>query len=99
MGAVAVKNAVYVLPASDQSLEDFQWLAEEIRQDGGVAIIAEARFLGGLTDADLAAQFAAQSGEAYGELVARLRLHLKLDRAAARKRGMITPGPRAGGED
>ena len=73
LGAVAVKNAVYVLPASDQSLEDFQWLAEEIRQDGGVAIIAEARFLGGLTDADLAAQFAAQSGEAYGELVTAAR--------------------------
>ena len=27
LGAIAVKNAVYALPASEQTQEDFEWLA------------------------------------------------------------------------
>ena len=30
LGAVAVKNSVYVLPRSDQAFEDFQWVRREI---------------------------------------------------------------------
>lgn len=30
LGAVAVKNSVYVLPRSEQALEDFQWVRQEI---------------------------------------------------------------------
>ena len=30
LGAVAVKNAVYALPAGEQAQEDFEWLAKEI---------------------------------------------------------------------
>ena len=30
LGAVAVKNAVYALPASEQAQEDFEWLLREI---------------------------------------------------------------------
>ena len=30
IGAIAVKNAVYVLPNTSASLEDFQWLRQEI---------------------------------------------------------------------
>ena len=30
LGAVAIKNSVYVLPRSDQSQEDFQWVVREI---------------------------------------------------------------------
>ena len=30
VGAVAIKNSVYVLPKSDQTLEDFQWIVREI---------------------------------------------------------------------
>ena len=32
LGAISVKNSVYVLPAGDQALEDFQWLLREIEQ-------------------------------------------------------------------
>ena len=30
IGAVAVKNAVYVLPNNEQSREDFEWLRAEV---------------------------------------------------------------------
>jgi hypothetical protein len=35
VGAIAVKNSVYVLPDGDQSVEDFQWIRREIVDGGG----------------------------------------------------------------
>ena len=57
LGAVAVKNSVYVLPRGDQALEDFQWVRREILAGGGEASVCEARFVDGLTDAELEALF------------------------------------------
>jgi hypothetical protein len=57
LGAIPVKNSVYVLPATDQSLEDFQWMAQEIRAGGGDATLCEARLVEGLSDAKLIAMF------------------------------------------
>ena len=57
LGAVAVKNAVYALPYTDEHLEDFAWLANEIVGEGGEATICAASLLYGLSDEDLAAQF------------------------------------------
>ena len=53
LGAALVKNTVYVLPNSDEALEDFQWLREEIVAEGGTAIIAEASFVEGISDEEL----------------------------------------------
>lgn len=50
LGAVAIKNSVYVLPKSDQTQEDFQWVAREITEGGGEATLCEARFVDGLSD-------------------------------------------------
>ena len=58
IGAVALKNSVYVLPASDAALEDFAWLAREIVADGGEATVCEAAFVSGISDAELTALFA-----------------------------------------
>jgi hypothetical protein len=60
LGAVALKNSVYVLPASDAALEDFQWLRREILADGGEAMICEAGFVAGMTEGELMALFAAR---------------------------------------
>lgn len=57
LGAVALKNSVYVLPESDESLEDFQWLANEIAADGGDATICAASLLSGVSDDELESQF------------------------------------------
>lgn len=48
IGAVAVKNSVYVLPRVDEALEDFQWLRREITADGGDAMLLDADFLEGV---------------------------------------------------
>src|SRR5919109_1346701 len=55
IGAVAIKNAAWVLPPSDAAMEDFHWLIREIEADGGEALLCEARFLAGLTAGESAA--------------------------------------------
>ena len=57
LGAVAVKNTVYVLPASDQNQEDFEWLLKEILEAGGEALVCDARLIDGLSDGDVRALF------------------------------------------
>jgi len=61
VGAVAVKNAVYVLPTSDTALEHFQWMRTEIVAGGGEATILSAKLIDGLTDDDAIAMFRAAS--------------------------------------
>ncbi|MDF2766575.1 MAG: hypothetical protein K0S81_3570, partial [Rhodospirillales bacterium] len=34
LGAVPVKNSVYVLPRSDQAVEDLRWMQREIEEGG-----------------------------------------------------------------
>lgn len=57
LGAVAVKNSVYALPAGEQAQEDFQWLSKEVTAEGGDAFLLEARFLNGIHDDQLVALF------------------------------------------
>src|SRR5260370_11145200 len=57
VGAVAIKNSVYVLPKSDQTLEDFQWIVREIVAGGGDASLCEAGFGEGLSDGQILALF------------------------------------------
>jgi hypothetical protein len=65
IGAVAVKSAVYALPASADTREDFEWLRKEIVEGGGEAIIWEARLIDGLTDAQVRGLFDAARDTAY----------------------------------
>ncbi len=58
IGAIVVKNSVYVLPSSDEALEDFLWLQREIAAEGGEAMVCEASFVAGMTNAELADLFA-----------------------------------------
>src|SRR5262245_40323935 len=53
LGAALVKNSVYVLPNTDESREDFEWLANEIVAEGGEAAICAATWVAGLTDEDM----------------------------------------------
>jgi hypothetical protein len=57
LGAVAIKNSVYALPAGDETREDFEWLLREIADGGGEACICEARMIDGLSDQDIRALF------------------------------------------
>lgn len=68
LGAVIVKNAVYALPAGADSREDFAWLAREIEELGGEAIVCEARMVAGLSDDALRGLFEAARDEDYGKI-------------------------------
>lgn len=70
LGAVAIKNSVYVLPRSDETVEDFQWQVREIVAGGGEASVCEANFVDGLTDPEIETLFRAARDADYGEIVA-----------------------------
>ncbi len=57
IGAVPVKNSVWVLPYNDQALEDFRWLLEEIEAGGGEGSVCRGDFVDGLSDRDVEGLF------------------------------------------
>lgn len=57
LGAVGVKNSVYVLPKTEQTQEDFQWVLREILEGGGQACLCEAQLIDGLSDAQVERMF------------------------------------------
>src|SRR4051794_3714774 len=65
LGAVAVRNAAYVLPAGEQAQEDFEWLLKEIGELGGEGMIWEARLVDGLSDEDVQGLFNTARAEDY----------------------------------
>ena len=73
LGAVTVKNAVYALPANADTREDFAWLAQEIRESEGEAIVCEASLVEGLTDAELRALFDTARDEDYSRIAQEAR--------------------------
>ncbi len=73
LGAISVKNAVYVLPASEQALEDFHWLLREVKQSGGEGMICDASLIDGLNDGDVRALFDAARNADYEDIARELR--------------------------
>src|SRR6185312_9062634 len=69
LGAVAIKNSVYVLPAGPTTVEDFHWLVREIVADGGEASVCQATFVEGLADADVEELFRAARSSDYEQIV------------------------------
>jgi len=68
LGAVALKNSVYVLPKADQAQEDFQWVLREIVEGGGEATLCEARLVEGLTDEQIEDLFRAARSADYQQI-------------------------------
>ncbi|HSW14730.1 MAG TPA: chromate resistance protein ChrB domain-containing protein [Solimonas sp.] len=73
LGAIAIKNSVYALPANEQTREDFQWLQKEVEGLGGEATVCEARFVDGLSDEQLQVLFKAARDSDYAQLAAEAR--------------------------
>jgi len=57
IGAIAVKNSVYVLPNTVEAMEDFEWLRTEVLAAGGDATIFAASSIKGLDERRLADRF------------------------------------------
>jgi len=84
IGAVALKNSVYVLPSRPQTIEDFRWLLREIVAEGGEATVCEAEFVEGISHADLEGMFRAERDRDYAEVVAAAQMHTDLGRLRGR---------------
>jgi hypothetical protein len=85
VGAVVLRNSLYVLPSSDDAKEDFNWVREEIVSSGGQVSVLEAAAVDGYTDTDLVHQFRAARNDDYERFAADARvLGTKLSRAGRR---------------
>ncbi len=91
VGAVPIKNSVYVLPDRPASLEDFQWIRAEIVEGGGDASICQAGFIDGLSDGRIEQAFRDARDADYAAIVdaaRELRSSLR-----QRDRGAPRPSP------
>lgn len=73
LGALPLKRSAYLLPASEGALEDFQWLRQEIQDEGGEAWVVEAAFVAGLRDDEIRESFRAMRSTEYRAQVADAR--------------------------
>jgi hypothetical protein len=86
LGALAIKNSAYLLPASDDAAEDFEWLRREIVEGGGEAWVFGGSALGGWSDAEIQEAFRRQRAPDYDALAEELRALSRSDNAAAMRR-------------
>ncbi len=93
VGALPIKNSVYVLPARDATVEDFEWIVREIVEGGGEASVCEASFVDGLSNAEIERMFVGARDADYGaiaEEVAQLSASLpKARRLDADRRAQV----------
>lgn len=80
LGAVSPTGGVHILPEQEECVEAFQWLAQEIRQAQGEALVMRVEQFDGLTDAQLIERFRQVRDEEYGEIEAQL---VALEQAAS----------------
>lgn len=73
LGALPIKQSVYVLPDSAESREDFEWLRVEIEGAGGEAVIFAAEHLDVEAEAALVEEFRRTRQEAYTGLATELQ--------------------------
>ena len=73
LGAVAIKNSVYALPAGEQAQEDLNWILREIVEGGGDASLVEARLVEGLNDEQVREMFRAARDADYQAMAEELR--------------------------
>jgi len=68
LGAIAIKQAVYVLPDSPGAREDFEWLKTEVEGSGGEANVFVADAVDAWSEDQLVNEFRRAAQEAYGTL-------------------------------
>jgi hypothetical protein len=68
LGAVLLHDAVWVLPADAKTREAFEWLGQEIEEQGGTALVWEAYSLSPEQDRVVAEQFRREAGARYAEI-------------------------------
>jgi hypothetical protein len=72
LGAVSPTGGVHILPEREECVEAFQWLAQEIRQAQGEALVMRVEQFDGLSDSQLIELFRQARDEEYGEIETQL---------------------------
>ena len=68
MGAAQIKTSTYLLPDEPAQYEQFQWLAQQIRDYGGDSTLVRTQEIEGLTKEKVIAMFNDARAKDYGEL-------------------------------
>src|ERR687888_1747336 len=68
MGAVQITTSTYLLPDEPAQYEQFQWLAQQIRDYGGDSTLVRAQEIEGLTSDKIVAMFNDARTKDYAEL-------------------------------
>jgi hypothetical protein len=94
LGAIPIKQAVYALPDTPNTREDFEWLKTEVKTSGGDASVFAADHLDAWSDDVLIEEFRRAGQEAYAALARDIEKVLKRASAARRPRGTRAPATR-----
>jgi hypothetical protein len=73
LGAILVHDAVWILPADAKTREAFEWLADEIVEQGGTAWVWEASGLSPAQDHEAVERFRREADARYAEIGASAR--------------------------
>lgn len=85
LGAIAIKQAVYVLPDSPAAREDFEWLKTEVEGSGGEANVFVADAVDAWSEDELVNEFRRVAQDAYAELVAEIEPLLRPSQSAGKR--------------
>lgn len=85
LGAILLHDAVWILPSTERTREQFQWLASEIVEMGGEALLWEAHQLLNRQEEQLVQQFTRQAEDIYQEILDALH-HPEADLAGLSRR-------------
>src|SRR2546427_1391490 len=67
-GALQLKTSAYVLPNQPAHFERFQWLAKQVRDDGGDATLIRVTEIEGLSNQQIAQKFSEARARDYAQL-------------------------------
>ncbi len=70
LGAISLKGSIYVLPTTDECIESFQWLTQEVQQAKGEALVMRVEQFEGLADQEIIEMFRKARSEDYQEIEA-----------------------------
>lgn len=68
LGAISPAGGLHILPATDASVEAFQWLAQEVQQAEGQAVVMHLDYFDGLDDQAVIERFNTARRTDYGEV-------------------------------
>jgi hypothetical protein len=85
VGALLLHDAVWVLPGAAETREAFEWLAEEIAEQGGTAFVWEATSLDEPQNRELVRRFRAEADGRYAALARSAQDLIRAARRGARR--------------